>query len=497
MKKKIIVASMIILAIAVVLYIFRAKEIEPVENYVIENNIITNNEQGYSFAVPEGFSVNEDYYPFNMRLESENTVIEIYQEDYTGDMLLAYLDYTNEAITENKTDYFNVSETQNGGLRILKWERKKLSKLLNDKNHYMKIDICSSDMVHTLLIKSSDDIADYKEYYKLFKKVQKKPTIQKEFPKRQPSNRLFNDETKTFYDEKFVNSNTLTWGIFHPEFLKNDSLKEFEKTISHNFEIALWYVGFTEEYNSTTIGEFLEKTYADGKIAEMTLQPLLEHEEGNDIFKLLDGKYDKFLDDCAKAIADFNHPVLFRLANEMNGDWCEYSAYRMSLDTELYREFYKYVYGFFEKNNADNVIWIFNPNGKSFPDFKWNSEDMYYPGNVYVDIYGLTLYNTGNYYDGEKWTEFSDLYDPLYEKSKAKYDMPFMITEFACARAGGNKEKWTEKMLEDIKKYDKIKAAVWWNSADFASNGEISRAYYIDDSEEMTGIFKKYFSDNK
>ena len=119
---------------------------------------------------------------------------------------------------------------------------------------------------------------------------------------------------------------------------------------------------------------------------------------------------------------------------------------------------------------------------------------MYYPGNEYVDVLGLTLYNTGNFYEGEDWIEFSDLYGSLYQTSVNKYSMPFMITEFACARAGGNKEDWTRKMLSDIQNYKNIKVAIWWNHADYTPDGEISRAYFINDSEEMKSIFKEYFN---
>jgi beta-mannanase len=119
---------------------------------------------------------------------------------------------------------------------------------------------------------------------------------------------------------------------------------------------------------------------------------------------------------------------------------------------------------------------------------------MYYPGNEFVDVLGLTLYNTGNYYEGENWAEFSELYRPLYEKAVKEYAMPFMITEFASARCGGNKEDWTRKMLSEIGSYPNIKAAVWWNHADLDWEGNVSRAYYINDTTEMTDIFKEYFS---
>ncbi len=485
-----VAAILVLIAITFPFDTFFHKSVKP---YVIENNRLTNRAQGYSFAIPDGYSLNDAFYPYNLRLESENTVIEIYREDAEGDDQILYVNYTNKAITQNDVDYINVEQQTIDNISVLQWERNMLSRIKNDKNHYMKIDISSANAVYTVLIKSSLPLEDYQTYSALFRPEETQAIAEKNIPKRKPSGQKFNTETKKLYRNVFQKRNHLSWGIFHPDFMKNDSLAQYEKEIDHKFDFALWYAGFTKEYDYKNISGFLEKAYADGKIAEMTLQPLLEHEQGNDIFRLLDGEYDVFLDDCAKAIADFHHPVLFRLANEMNGDWCEYSAYRMSLDTELYREMYKYVYSFFEKHNADNVIWIFNPNGKSFPDYKWNAEDMYYPGDAYTDVYGLTLYNTGNFYEGEAWTEFSDLYRPLYENAMEKYDMPFMITEFSCARTGGNKEEWTKKMLSEIECFDNIKLAVWWNHADFDENGNVARAYYINDSEEMIRIFRDYF----
>ena len=472
----------------------------PISNdkgYFVKDNIIINAEQGYYFEIPYGFTLNDEFYPSNLRLESQDTVIEIYQEDLWGEAQKSYVNYNNLAITDNPTDYSNISQFSGGNFSVISWNRQKLSKIYNDKNYYMKIDIFSENSVYTIFIKSVNPIQNYKTYMNLFLSGEKIFSMPREYEKKKPSNRVFNEETKKLYDEVFKKEDNLSWGIFHPEYMTNDTLSYLENAIGKKFDFALWYVGITENYYPESIEGFLNKTYSEGKITEMTLQTQIPDVPGNDLYNVLNGKYDYFLDCFAKSISDFDHPVLFRFGNEMNGDWCEYSGYQMSLDTELYRELYRYVYSFFEKHNADNVIWVWNPNGKSFPDYKWNSEDMYYPGDKYVDVYGLTLYNTGNYYPGENWTEFSELYMPLYNSAIKKYDMPFMITEFACARAGGNKEEWTKRMLSEIEYFDRIKLAVWWNNADFDSYGNVARAYYINDSNEMVEIFKNYFSNKK
>lgn len=461
------------------------------ENYYI------NEVDGYEYKVPNGYYIDEEFLPYVVRFVSKDCTIEIYTEDCINEEILSYVNYTNRAITSNDVDYFDVKEMKKGNITILSWGRKKLSKIENDKNYYLKIDISYNIRVYTILIKSIYKIEDCQEYMSAFtiiKPVNGKETVHNI---KYASDREFNAETRAFYDRCLKNSSKVEWGIYQYDYMESDELYKIEKQINHKFKLLLLYTEFNEAYDSTRVRGFLDKAYSENRIVELTLQPKKSHQQGNDLFRVLDGYYDEFLHNYAKDIADFKHPVLFRFANEMNGDWCEYSGYHMSLDTELYREMYRYIYNIFKAHNADNVIWVWNPNGKSFPDFKWNSEAMYYPGNDYVDVLGLTLYNTGNFYKGEEWNEFYDLYASLYEEAMKNYDMPFMITEFSCARQGGNKEEWTKKMLSEIEMFPNIKFAVWWNGADFNSDGKLARAYYINDSGEMYNIFKRYFKDKR
>lgn len=464
-----------------------------IKETINEEDYYINEIDGYGYKVLDEYSIDEQFLPYAVRFVSNDCTIEIYTEDCVGEEILSYMNYTNIAITSNEIDYFDVKQIKEKNITILSWNRKKLSKIENDKNYYLKIDIPYHTKVYTILIKSTYKIGDYQKYLSAFTII--KPVKEKErfHNIKYASNREFNAETKEFYDHYFKNSNEIEWGIYQYDYMESDELYKIENQINHKFKLLLLYTEFNEAYDSIQVRGFLDKAYSENRIVELTLQPKKSHQQGNDLFRVLDGYYDEFLHNYAKDIADFKHPVLFRFANEMNGDWCEYSGYHMSLDTELYREMYRHIYDIFQKHNADNIIWIWNPNGKSFPDFKWNSEAMYYPGNDYVDVLGLTLYNTGNFYKGEEWTEFYDLYAPLYEEAMKNYDMPFMITEFSCARKGGNKEEWTKKMLSETDRFPNIKFAVWWNGADFTTDGKLARAYYINDSREMCDIFRDYF----
>jgi len=308
-------------------------------------------------------------------------------------------------------------------------------------------------------------------------------------------NRGWNDETKAFYNTYFGDDATLTWGIFEPGTAEFDyvKLKWYEDLFDYEFPIILNYSEFQNTYQHPNLRQRLEVAYGNGKALELTLQTADTYDGGNMVYKILNKEYDEFLRNYAKVIADFGRPVLFRLCNEMNGDWCPYSAYNTSRDTVIFKELYKYVYGFFERAGADNVIWIWNPNSVSYPNFQWNHELMYYPGDEYVDIVGMTAYNTGTYYwdIGERWKEFYELYNSMYHRYSANFGQPFMITEFASASMGGNKEQWAIHMFEDIQMYDRIKVAVWWDGRDWDENGDVSRSYMLDETPGLLEIFKR------
>ena len=196
--------------------------------------------------------------------------------------------------------------------------------------------------------------------------------------------------------------------------------------------------------------------------------------------------------DYAKVIAEHGHPVMFRLFNEMNGDWCPYSSYNTSKDTMVFKEAYQYVYNIFAETGANaNTIWVWNPNSVSFPNFDWNHPLMYYPGDDYVDVVGMTAYNTGNYYPGETWREFDALYRGMYYNYCSWFKQPFMITEFASATAGGNKARWIENMFSSIDEFERIKVAIWWDGCDWDAHGNIARSYFLDETPDVMQAFKK------
>lgn len=426
---------------------------------------------------------------------NDNTIVDVYYENLNGTIhsSMPFTIYGNRSIKDSK--YVKVEEDSwlvlnDKQVHLLQWQRESLKHVPDDKRYYVSMDIIKNDMeIYNISVRSKTpvDALSYLARLKMVEIDSAAELTHKVFKRKENPNWL--EETKTFFKEAFVESEDLDWGIFEPTTIKGlGPLNDFEEVIDYDFKYLLQYYNL----NSYISKDNLQAIYDQGKVLEFTLQTSVYGEYNEDVtLDVLNGKYDQDIDRIVKAVSEVDGPVLFRLNNEMNGDWCFYNAFWYQKDTDLYKRLWHYIYEKFEANKAGNVIWVFNPNESAFPGFKWNHHTNYFPGEDYVDIIGVTGYNTGNYYEGEIWRGFEEIYDefmPEYEQVFSGY--PKMITEFGSSTFGGDKVKWMQEMFEVIHKYD-VKAAIYWNSIDYTPEREKARIYKFDDDKEVVEVFKK------
>ncbi len=308
-------------------------------------------------------------------------------------------------------------------------------------------------------------------------------------------------ETKEVY-EKIANAEHPYWGCFNPlavRYLKTERTEKLEKEVDFEFPVLLEYIYYWEDFPT----EGMQQAYDAGKIVELTMQTSSVMNEDldnyNPFYDVLDGVCDENLRKFARDAAAFGKPFIFRLNNEMNSDWTSYGGNVILNDPDLYVQVWRRIYNIFQEEGVNNAIWVFNPNNISFPPCGWNSALAYYPGNEYVQMFGITGYNTGDYYNelyGEVWRDFEDIYDQIYETYEPNFsEFPWMITEFASASAGGDKVKWINDMFSVFPKYPEIKIAVWFNSQDYDPREPfetvVSRQYRLDETQETIDAFKK------
>ncbi len=313
----------------------------------------------------------------------------------------------------------------------------------------------------------------------------------------------WNEETAAFY-ENLVTRNDVLWGVYNHKLITVEgmapTMEELEAKLDYNFELCMGYTYLMEEPPV----KGLQEAYDDGKITEMTLQVCtIDHmaldSSTNPNFEVIDGLWDDQIRKYAKAFKEFSHPILFRVNNEMNTDWCTYSGVVTLQDPDIYKMVYSRIYNIFQEEGVDNVIWIFNPQYGNYPPASFNHHMNYYPGNDKVQMLGVTKYNTGTYYSevfGETWDDFKPAFDALNALYSQDFsEVPWIVTEFASSSYGGDKVQWMQDMFTHIGDYKNIKAAVWFNSGDRdyreGMQDIIARPYYLDETPETLDMFQR------
>ncbi|WP_346356285.1 glycoside hydrolase family 26 protein [Azotosporobacter soli] len=467
----------------------------------------TDHPAGYSLLIPSSLQEDFTLSPVRNVFFNDTTRIEIYYDNFSGteNNSRDYISYGNR-FTLNTNDHTVLAEDSRtiNGLRahILEWQRRPLAHIENDKRYYASAEfVKNAKEVYTVFIKSSQPITNAREIFSSFRlaaqtgrAVYSKPLL--------PARSAMNKETAALFQSVFSAKALLSWGMFEPSAPETMSyLTAIEEKLNYPLNFIIRY--HTLEERLPLRG--LQQAYAAGKVVELTFQSIrpgnavamsaanYRKDNASTIYDILDGKYDAYLDEYAQSLKEFNHPILFRLNNEMNGDWCWYSAYFTNKDAAMYIALWRYLHDRFRQAGVDNLIWVWNPHDVSRPDFKWNHALVYYPGDEYVDVVGMTGYNTGTYFPGETWRDFDDIYRPLYAEYSQVFDKPFMLTEFAASSVGGDKAAWTRNMFRQIRQYPNIKLAIWWSGIDYDNNGQPGRIYLLDEDETMTEVFRDGF----
>ncbi|MGM0375752.1 MAG: glycosyl hydrolase [Bacteroidota bacterium] len=109
-----------------------------------------------------------------------------------------------------------------------------------------------------------------------------------------------------------------------------------------------------------------------------------------DIVNDLDGSREWYLDELDVIINwindDLGFPVVFRLFHEMNGGWFWWGTEASQHSPELYKDFFRLTVDYL-KEHSNLVLFSWSPN------HPFNTD--YYPGNAYVDVVGVDMYEPG------------------------------------------------------------------------------------------------------
>jgi len=465
----------------------------------------------YSIKIPRDWQVTERRPAATTLSVPGRLAIDIYHEDlYTKKDSPAetYVLYGNRYLTDSKhLTMLAQTRKAKGPAEIdydYTWRRQALD--AQDLNYYREVDLIRGKHVYTFILRTTEAnfAADSKALDKILRsfKVTTKPKV---WPQR---NVAYQADANAVISRKYVGEQKLqiklpteglVWGIFDGKAPYDLApLQKREAEIGKHFDLVMTYRDFSKPFPLAAV----QAAAKDNRLTMLTWQPWIN---GNrtDIVLIPDiaaGKYDDYIRTWAKGVKAFGQPILLRFANEMNGDWDPWCVWFYGKDHTVYIKAWQRVHRIFTAEGATNAMWVWNPHDRSYPNYKWNDPHLYYPGDEYVDWIGLTGYNNGTSYPGDRWRSFNEIYRDIYAEYTALYpDKPLLITEFASNEVGGDKAAWITDTFYQLKtNYPRIKLAVWFDKVDmrwqypFASTPAAKKAFIegIQDPYYKTGMVK-------
>ncbi|MFY9390942.1 MAG: glycosyl hydrolase [Limnochordia bacterium] len=201
------------------------------------------------------------------------------------------------------------------------------------------------------------------------------------------------------------------------------------------------------------VTDFLERVKEAGRIPHLSFAMSIGDGEAVDDVIARTTRYDGLIRAVGRIIRDYAAPVFVRIGFEFNGPW---NGYNQGLYPIAFRRFVDLL----REEGAHNIvtIWCYEPNSPGdFDAVGPDGEPLWYPGDEYVDWFGLDLFyhscftsvaSVGMSSDGDGLVGRSSaggrlgrLYKSQYERSIRFLDMarrhgkPVMLSEVAAVDA--------------------------------------------------------------
>lgn len=194
---------------------------------------------------------------------------------------------------------------------------------------------------------------------------------------------------------------------------------------------------------------------ANGSTVHLTLQPKF----AGCLQQINSGKLDTYFETFAREVGAYGKLIYIRPMQEVNlsaADW----TWSDQPPADFISAFQRIV-GFFRKYAPNAKIeWnLANTNAGKHTFSEFN------PGAEYYDYAGMDGYNWGTSRDWSKWQSFDQVFSSVYAYLLT-LDKPIIISEYGCAKEGGDKNAWLADALNQVRhsgKYDRVFMMIYFD----------------------------------
>lgn len=248
-----------------------------------------------------------------------------------------------------------------------------------------------------------------------------------------------------------------SWRVWQPSDL--ETINAFEHVIRKHASIVMWYEDW--EHGKVSVQQ-LRAVARRGSIPEITwepwnsLKPITEQPRYR-LSRIIAGEFDPYIRTWAQALAAYGGPVRLRFAQEMNGVWYPWSEHSNGNHVYEFARTWRHIHDIFQAYGATNVQWVWSPAAILIPDEQ-------YPGDAYVDMVSLSVFNGGQQLRYAHWRSLTHLLRRSVGRLHAiAPSKAIELSEIGSGEKGGSKPEWVAGVFDALRRYPAIKSVVWYN----------------------------------